>query len=65
MTIDKILIDVYDNDTKILKKAYESDVETCKLMYKLFSKLLVKLVEKQILSEEDMIEIMKEEKENE
>ena len=60
MNAKEILKEAFDNDIEVLEKAYKSDSETYQTMYVLFSKLLIKLVEKQVLSEKDIVEIMQE-----
>ena len=58
MSVKEILKEAFDSDMETLKMAYESDNKTFKAMYMMFSKLLIKLIQKQILSEEDMVEII-------
>ena len=60
MNAKEILREAFDSDIQVLEKAYKSDSETYQTMYVLFSKLLIKLVEKQVLSEKDIVEIMQE-----
>lgn len=56
----EILNTAYESDNEVLKKAYESDLELLKKMHILTSKILIKLVEKNIIKLEDMKDILSE-----
>ena len=60
MSVKEILKEAFDSDMETLKMAYEADSKTLQTMLILSFKILIKLNEKQILSEEDIKDIMQE-----
>ena len=60
MNAKEILKEAFDSDIETLKMAYEADNKVLQTMLILSFKILIKLNEKQILSEEDIKDIAQE-----